>query len=158
MRAPAPQDIAAAARAGFKRHRDHLLALISHLDALIAAASELRRLDVAVLRAQRDDLQGMVDRIGVQLRSRAWLYFGLLQAADGIDLGYTSPDQGKPYGPGVDYLMDAAAAQGYPIGPDRARALIVEFNALPRVTAKLGGKSTLTANAVRVRKGQPTDE
>jgi hypothetical protein len=157
-------EIAAAAKAESNRHRDYLCTLIHHLDAIIEAAPDhLARLDVAVLRQQRDEVQELVDRITVQMRTRDWLYFGLLQAAEnaGVDLGYTSPsrsNKGKPYGSGIDYLIAAAAKHGHLIGPDRAHALLVAFNTLPRVGAKLGGASELKAYALVLRKGQVTDE
>ena len=68
-------------------------------------------------------------------------------ALAGTDLGYTSPDQGKPYGPGIEYLMAAAAQHGYQIGPDRACALIKQFNALPWVRAKFSGEGNMSVCA-----------
>lgn len=176
MRASTAQGIAATAKAEMKRRRDHLLTLVHHLDALIEAATDtLLRLDIAVLRLQRDEVQELADRISVQMRSRSWLYFGLLQAAEnaGLFLGYTSPPERKPEGagvdclsppkpkprgPGIDYLISAAAQYGHVIGADRAHALLVEFNALPRVGAKLGGTGELKAHARRLRKGQLIDQ
>ena len=160
MRAPTTKEIAAAARAEFKARRDRLLALIRHLDALADSADDAVRLNVRVLRQQRDEVQELADRISVQLRSRSWLHFGLLQAAEnaGADLGYTSPNKGKPHGPGIDYLVTAAAKHGYPIGPDRAHAVIVTYNALPRVSAKLGGEIKIEAHALVLRKGSTIDE
>jgi hypothetical protein len=147
------KEIAAAARAGFKRHRDRLLNLIRHLDALIEGGADMPRLDVNVLHQQREELQGSADRITAQLRSRSWFYFGLLEAAvqAGTDLGYTTPDQGKPFGPGIEHLVAAAARHGYQIGPDRACSLIKQFNALPRVRATFRGEGRLSADIDVVR-------
>ena len=159
MRAPTAREIAATARAEAKRRRDYLLAIARYLD-MLAEDGTLMRLDAGVLRQQRDEVQELADRISVQLRSRSWLHFGLLQAAEnaGADLGYTSPNKGKPHGPGIDYLVTAAAKHGYPIGPDRAHAVIVTYNALPRVSAKLGGEIKIEAHALVLRKGSTIDE
>jgi hypothetical protein len=131
MRSPSAKEIAATARAEMKRRRHDLLTLVRHLDALIAATPDtLTRLDVAVLRQQRAELLQHADGVKFQMGSRSWLYHALLQAAKhiGIKLSYTAPVKGKPYGPGIEYLMTTAAQCGYPIGPERAHRLLVEFN------------------------------
>jgi hypothetical protein len=163
MRAPTAREIAATARAESKRRRDHLLAIVRCLDMLAELAEDgtLMWLDAGVLREQRAELQAQADRIGVQLRTREWLYVGLLQAAEnaGVDLGYTSPaTKGKPFGPGIDYLTAAAATHGYRLGPNRAHRLLAEFNRLPRAAAKLAGTGGLRASAVILRKCQLIDE
>ena len=95
----------------------------------------------------------------MQLRSREWLYIGLLQAAvnEEKDLGY-SASKGKPHGPGIDYLIAEAAKHGHTISPERAHALIAAFNRLPKVNAKIGIQSDLKAHALILRNGQLLDD
>jgi hypothetical protein len=148
----APEELVAVTRAEFKRHRDRLLGRVRHLDALIEGAADMPRLNTDVLRGQRDDLQELADRITAQLHTHNWIYFGILQTAEraGTVLKYTSPSKGKkkPHGPGIDYLIAAAAAQGYEIGPDRARDLLAAFNKmLPLVGAEFGGAGALQVSA-----------
>jgi hypothetical protein len=156
VRSRTANNLAAATRAEFKRHRDQLLEYVRHLDPLIEGCADKVRLDAAMLRQERERLQQHADQITVQLRSRKWFYFGLLQTAvnNGIDLRYTSPVKAwtaqaqkeerplKPHGPGIDYLITAAAAQGYVIGPDRARDLIASFNKM-QIGAEFAGAGKL---------------
>jgi hypothetical protein len=143
VRARTTQEIAAAARAELVQYRKEVRDLVRHLDALIKGAAHLAGLDIDAIRQKRDALQELADRIDVQLGSRSWLYFGLLQEAENVDLRYTLPPKGKPYGSGIDYLRAAAAQHGHQIGPDRACALIKQFNALPRVRAIFGGEGNM---------------
>jgi hypothetical protein len=159
VRGQTAKEIAAATRAEFKRYRDRLLKHIRYLDYLIEHRADMLQLDPAVLRQQREVLQEIADRITTQLRSHSWVYFGILEAAAlaGIDLGYTSPVEAwtaqaqkeerpfKPHGPGIDYLIAAAAAHGYVIGPDRARDLLATFNKLPALRTRFGGAGKMVA-------------
>ena len=161
MRGRTAQEIATTARAEMKRRRDHLLALVRHLDAIIEAAPDILTLDervVGVLRDRRVGMQELAARIRGQLQSRSWFYFGLLQEAEnaGVDLGYTSVP--KPHGAGITYLVAAAAKHGRPIGPDRAASLIKTFKALPRLRAKLAGEGMMRVDAHILRRGQLIDE
>jgi hypothetical protein len=149
VRGPASKEIAATTRAEFKRHRDRLREHVRQLDGLIGGCADMVGLDAATLQAERAKLQESADRITVQLRSRSWFYFGVLQAAAlaGTDLGYTLPEEGKPYGPGIEWLMATAAQHGHLIGPDRACALIKQFNALPWARAKFIGEGNMSVDA-----------
>jgi hypothetical protein len=162
------KEIAAAAKAERKAQLAQLRDLIRALDTLIDAEPDdvMRRLDMAVLRGQRADLLGAADQIEMQLRSREWLYIGLLQRAENesVNLSY-SASTGKPHGPGIDYLIAAAAKYGQVIGPDRAHAIIKRFNRLSqdvaklrKIVAELGIKSELKAHAMILRDGQLIDE
>jgi hypothetical protein len=145
VRARTAQEIATGVRAEFAQRRNELRDLVSHLDALIKGQVHMVRLDFNEVRQQRDELQELADRIGVQMRTRSWLYLGLLQEAEnvGLDLGYASPSKGKPQGPGIDYLIAAVARHGHEIGPDRACSLIKQFNALPRIRAIFRGEGNM---------------
>jgi hypothetical protein len=173
MRDRTTREIAATAKAERKAQLGRILELIDHLDALIEAEPDdvMRRPDIMVaLRSQRADLQGAVAQIKMQLRSSVWLYVGLLQRAvnEGKDLGYTSPPKGKgkPHGPGIKYLIDEAAKHGRKISPNRAHALIADFNKLSqpdsqlkKIDAKLDGiKSELKAHPMILRNGQLIDK
>jgi hypothetical protein len=157
VRSRSANDLAAATRAEFKRYRDRALEHVRHLDALIEGCAEMLQLDPAVLRQQREERQALADRITAQLRSRSWVYFGLLQEAEnaGIKLSYTAPPQGKPYGPGIEHLIAAAARHGHQIGPDRACGLIKQFNALARtrMSATLHGEGLVQVDIDVVHHG-----
>jgi hypothetical protein len=158
MRARSPKEIAAAARAEHKARRASLRTRIRSLDDLIAAPDVVAALDLEMLRRQRDDLQNLVTRLSEQLRSREWLYIGILQLAenDGADLGYTTMPH--PHGPGIELLRREAARCGYAIGPRQAQRLLQVFSALPRAGSKLGGTSSLGAHAGILRRGHLVDE
>jgi hypothetical protein len=119
------------------------------LDALIEGCADIVGLDAAVLRQEREKLQERADLITEQLQPRSSVYFGILQAAvfAGVGLGYTSPPKGKPQGPGIDYLIAEAARRGIQIGPDRACALIKQFNALSWARVKFVGKGNMSIDA-----------
>jgi hypothetical protein len=153
MRGPAAREIAATAKAEMKHRHEHLLTLAHYLDAIIEAAPNILTLDagiVDVLRDRRAAIQELADRIRVQMHTRSWLYFGLLQEAEnaGINLNkYTSPPKGKPYGSSVDYLVAKAAEHGHSIGPDRAFGLLKEFNALPQIGPRFDGEGNMSVCA-----------
>ena len=149
MRSAAAQEIAARTRAKFKHHRKLLLEYVRHLDALVGGCADMVPLDAAVLLQAREKLLQRADLITEQLKSRSWVYFGILEAASlaGTNLGYTSPAKGRPHGPGIGFLIAASKAHGYEIGPDRARDLLVIFKKLPRLRAVFGGAGEMVAVA-----------
>jgi len=155
QRGPAPpidkiaiERIAARTREKFKRDLDHYLELIRRCDAVMEVAAELPLLDQARLRQQRYDLQVRADAITRHLRKwKFWQYMALLELAEraGVDLGYTSSSKGGPSGPGIDYLVAAAAQIGLPISASPARRLIKAYNKL-FITAVFEGKGELSAD------------
>jgi hypothetical protein len=139
--------IAAETRARVERERNCCLDLVRRCDAVIEMAAELPLINQDQLRQQRHDLQVRADAITRHLhRWRGSQFIALLHAGEraGVDLGYTT-GKGMPYGPGIDYLVQAAAAIGLPVSASSARRIIKTYNKLLR--AVFGGSGSLSADA-----------
>jgi hypothetical protein len=124
------------------------------------ALEALQRLSVPALNkpaliAFRDERQTEADFIARHKpRWRRWRLYELLDLAKRVrvNLGYTSKpksetararvdgsvDKPVPYGPGIDYLLEAAAAIGAPVKADRARRLLQIYERM-QLRAELGG-------------------
>jgi hypothetical protein len=117
-------------------------------------AAELPLLEQDRLRQQRYDLQVRVDAITRHLRKwKFWQYMALLEVAEraGVDLGYISSSTS---GPGIDYLVAAAAQIGLSISASTALRLIKAYNKL-FITAVFKGMGGLTVEVTVISAPRP---